>query len=248
MIQATLERTIQSDLATGQTPFVRLQEIEKVYESAAGPFRALKGVTAEVQHGEYVGIIGKSGAGKSTLLNMLTGVDDLTRGDVIVGDTHVHALNETERAFWRGRTIGVIYQSFELLPTLSLIDNVLLPMDFCGLYKGKESVERAEALLDQVGLIDHAQKPPTRISGGQKQRVAIARALANDPSLIVADEPTGNLDSVTAAGIFTLFDELVEQGKTIVIVSHDHGLAERVDRVLHLADGQLVGERPGGRQ
>ncbi len=228
-------------------PFVWLQEIEKVYENAAGSFHALKGVSAEVRHGEYVGIIGKSGAGKSTLLNMLTGVDDLTRGDVIVGDTHVHALNETERAFWRGRTIGVIYQSFELLPTLSLIDNVLLPMDFCGLYQGKRSAARAKALLEQVGLADHAQKPPTRISGGQKQRVAIARALANDPPLIVADEPTGNLDSVTAAGIFALFDELVEQGKTIIMVSHDHSLAQRVDRVLHLTDGRLVGEVPGGR-
>ena len=248
MAQATLERTIQSEIATGKIPFIRLQEIEKVYESAAGSLRALKDVTAGVHRGEYVGIIGKSGAGKSTLLNMLTGVDDLTRGDVLVGDTHVHALNETERAFWRGRNIGVIYQSFELLPTLSLVDNVLLPMDFCGLYQGKESVARAEALLDQVGLIDHAQKPPTRISGGQKQRVAIARALANDPPLIVADEPTGNLDSVTAAGIFALFDELVDQGKTIVIVSHDRSLAERVDRVLHLADGRLVGQEQGGRR
>jgi len=200
-----------------------------------------------VRHGEYVGIIGKSGAGKSTLLNMLTGVDDLTRGDVRVGDTHVHALSESERAFWRGRTIGIIYQSFELLPTLSLIDNVLLPMDFCGLYQGKKSVARAMALLDRVGLADHAQKPPTRISGGQKQRVAIARALANDPPLIVADEPTGNLDSVTAAGIFALFDALVAQGKTIVMVSHDPSLARRVDRVLHLADGRLVGEERGGR-
>ena len=246
MAPATLEGTKRPDVKVAALPFVRLQEIEKVYESAAGPFRALKGVTADVRRGEYVGIIGKSGAGKSTLLNMLTGVDDLTRGDVMVGDTHVHALNETERAFWRGRTIGVIYQSFELLPTLSLIDNVLLPMDFCRLYQGRESVERAQALLDQVGLAEHAQKPPTRISGGQKQRVAIARALANDPPLIVADEPTGNLDSVTAAGIFALFEALVEQGKTIVMVSHDRTLAERVDRVLHLVDGRLVGEEPGG--
>jgi putative ABC transport system ATP-binding protein len=219
----------------------------KTYESAAGPFNALKGIDLRIQPGEYVGIIGKSGAGKSTLLNMLTGVDDLTSGEVWIGDTAVHALNETERALWRGRNVGVIYQSFELLPTLSLIDNVLLPMDFCGLYDGQKSVERAEHLLERVGLAEHRHKPPTRISGGQKQRVAIARALANDPPIIVADEPTGNLDSVTAAGIFELFDDLIDHGKTIIMVSHDRALAERVTRVVEIADGQLVAEHPGGR-
>ncbi len=248
MERSALTETVALERDEASQAFVQLQNIEKVYESAAGPFRALKGITMDIRHGEYVGIIGKSGAGKSTLLNMLTGVDDLTRGDVVVGETRVHALSETKRAVWRGHTIGVIYQSFELLPTLSLIDNVLLPMDFCGLYRGAASVERATSLLDQVGLADHVYKPPTRISGGQKQRVAIARALANDPPLIVADEPTGNLDSVTAEGIFALFDELVDQDKTIVVVSHDRTLAQRVDRVLHLADGQLVGQEPGGRR
>ncbi len=226
---------------------IQAREIVKVYESAAGPFKALQGISMTIHPGEYVGIIGKSGAGKSTLLNMLTGIDDLTSGEVWIGETAVHALNETERALWRGRNVGVIYQSFELLPTLSLIDNVLLPMDFCGLYEGQESVERAEHLLKQVELVEHRHKPPTRISGGQKQRVAIARALANDPPIIVADEPTGNLDSVTAAGIFELFDALIDRGKTIVMVSHDRALARRVTRVLELADGQLVAEHPGGR-
>ncbi|MGC9357259.1 MAG: ABC transporter ATP-binding protein [Anaerolineae bacterium] len=229
-------------------PLIQLREVEKVYESAAGPFAALKGLTVDIRPGEYVGIIGKSGAGKSTLLNMLTGVDDLTRGKVIVNGTDVHALNETERALWRGLNIGVIYQSFELLPTLSLIDNVLLPMDFCGLYRGQASIERAKALLEQVGLVDHMYKPPTRISGGQKQRVAIARALANDPPIIAADEPTGNLDSVTAEGIFVLFDDLVREGKTLVMVSHDRSLAQRVTRVLHITDGLLTHEEEGGRQ
>ncbi|MGC9357011.1 MAG: ABC transporter ATP-binding protein [Anaerolineae bacterium] len=228
--------------------FIQLRDVVKVYESAAGPFTALKGITVDIRLGEYVGIIGKSGAGKSTLLNMLTGVDHLTGGEVIVNGTDVHALNETERALWRGRNIGVIYQSFELLPTLSLIDNVLLPMDFCGLYQGQASIDRAKALLDQVGLAGHMYKPPTRISGGQKQRVAIARALANDPPIIAADEPTGNLDSVTADGIFALFDELIEQGKTLIMVSHDRSLAHRVTRVLHITDGLLTHEEEGGRQ
>ncbi|MFP4345302.1 MAG: ABC transporter ATP-binding protein [Anaerolineales bacterium] len=242
----------QVETKTAEAPpasaLIRLRDVVKVYESAAGPFEALKGITADVQRGEFVGIIGKSGAGKSTLLNMITGVDDLSGGEVWVGETPVHALPETERALWRGRNIGVIYQSFELLPTLSLVDNVLLPIDFCGLYDGAASRERARHLLEQVGLGDHMYKPPTRISGGQKQRVAIARALANDPPIIVADEPTGNLDSVTADGIFELFDALLARGKTIVMVSHDRSLAERVTRVLPITDGRLVGHEEGGRQ
>jgi putative ABC transport system ATP-binding protein len=171
---------------------------------------------------------------------MLTGVDILTSGEVWVGDTAVHMLNENDIALWRGKNIGVVYQSFELLPSISLLDNVLLPMDFCGLYKPRQSVERATHLLRQVGLEAHIHKPPTRISGGQQQRVAIARALANDPPIIVADEPTGNLDSATAEEILELFERLVEQGKTIVMVTHDHSLAERFTRVLHIADGQML--------
>ena len=170
---------------------------------------------------------------------MLTGVDDLTAGSIHVDGISVHDLDEDERALWRGRNIGVVYQTFELLPALSLLDNVLLPMDFCGLYKGKESIDRGRALLAQVGLEDHIHKPPTRISGGQKQRVAIARALANDPPIIVADEPTGNLDSVTAEEIFALFEDLVKQGKTLIMVTHDKSLASRMSRALHIADGEL---------
>ncbi len=236
------------DPAPDKTAFVRLREVVKAYSSAAGPFEALKGITADIYAGEFVGIIGKSGAGKSTLLNMITGVDNVTGGEIWVGETPIHRLDEEQRPLWRGRTVGVIYQSFELMPTLSLLENVLLPIDFCGSYRGAESVERAAELLEIVGLADHMHKPPTRISGGQKQRVAIARALANDPPLIVADEPTGNLDSATAEGIFTLFNALLEQGKTIVMVSHDRSLSERVSRVLHIADGQIVDETPGGLQ
>jgi putative ABC transport system ATP-binding protein len=162
---------------------------------------------------------------------------------VIVDGTSVHRLNENQMALWRGLNVGVVYQSFELLPMLSLIDNVMLPMDFCGLYKPRKSQERARQLLTRVGLEEHMRKPPTKISGGQQQRVAIARALANDPPIIVADEPTGNLDSSTAEGIFQLFELLVQQGKTIVMVTHDQSLAERFSRVLRIADGEIVDER-----
>jgi putative ABC transport system ATP-binding protein len=229
-------------LELSEEPLVKLRDVVKTYPTAAGDFLALKRITVDFHPGEFVGIIGKSGAGKSTLVNMVTGVDHLTSGEVWVGDTPVHALDENEMALWRGRNIGVIYQSFELLPTLSLLDNVMLPMDFCGLYQGRQSLERAEALLTQVGLAEHVHKPPTRVSGGQQQRVAIARALANDPPIIIADEPTGNLDTATAEDIFRLFENLVVQGKTVILVTHDNSLATRVTRVLRIADGEIVGE------
>jgi putative ABC transport system ATP-binding protein len=225
-----------------EEPLVKLREVVKTYPTATGDFLALKEITADFHPGEFVAIIGKSGAGKSTLVNMMTGVDHLTSGEVWVGDTPVHELDENEMALWRGRNVGVVYQSFELLPTLSLLDNVMLPMDFCGLYQGRQSLKRAEALLTQVGLAEHMHKPPTRVSGGQQQRVAIARALANDPPIIVADEPTGNLDTATAEDVFRLFENLVVQGKTVILVTHDNSLATRVTRVLRIADGEIVGE------
>ncbi|HOU14672.1 MAG TPA: ABC transporter ATP-binding protein [Anaerolineae bacterium] len=225
-------------------PLFRLRDVTKVYASGGAPFTALKGITVDFGRGEFVGIVGKSGAGKSTLVNVITGVDHLTSGEIWVGDTALHALDENQMALWRGHNIGVIYQTFELLPQLSLLDNVLLPMDFCGLYKPRESAARAKQLLALVGLKEHMYKPPTRISGGQQQRVAIARALANDPPIIVADEPTGNLDSATAEAIFELFEGLVANGKTIVMVTHDASLATRFSRVLQIVDGELgVGSR-----
>ena len=231
----------QPDRTTGDdTPLVRLQDIVKTYRTKAGDFDALRGITLSVERGQFVGIAGKSGAGKSTLVNMIAGIDRLTSGQVWVESVPVHALNEGQIAPWRGRNVGIVYQSFELIPTLSLLDNVLLPMDFCDLYHPRESRERAFSLLDQVGLADHVDKPPTKISGGQQQRVAIARALANDPPLLVADEPTGNLDSATAEEIFKLFETLVAQGKTIVMVTHDKSLAQRTSRTIWLADGQIV--------
>jgi putative ABC transport system ATP-binding protein len=224
-------------------PFIQLHNAVKTYKTAVGDLVALKNINAKFERGEFVGIIGKSGAGKSTLVNMITGVDRLTSGEVIVDGISVHRLNENQMALWRGLNIGVVYQSFELLPMLSLIDNVMLPMDFCGLYKPRKSQERARQLLIQVGLEEHMRKPPTKISGGQQQRVAIARALANDPPIVVADEPTGNLDSSTAEGIFQLFELLVQQGKTIVMVTHDQSLAKQFSRVLRIADGEIVDER-----
>ncbi len=224
-------------------PLVRLQKVVKRYRTGAGTLTALNGVTADFYRGEFVAVVGKSGAGKSTLVNMITGVDTLTSGEIWVGETPVHVLDEGRMALWRGRTIGVIYQTFELLPQLSLLDNVLLPVDFCGMYRARESVPRALDLLARVGLEDHVYKTPARISGGQRQRVAIARALANDPDVIVADEPTGSLDSATAEGIFELFQALVAQGKTIVMVTHDHSLAARTTLALELVDGVLRDSR-----
>jgi len=225
-------------------PLIRLRNLEKSYKTAAGDFRALKGINLDVYPGEFVGIVGKSGAGKTTLVNMITGVDHMTKGEVWVNDTPIHKLNENQLALWRGRTLGIIYQSFYLMPTLSLLDNVMLPPDFSGTFHSRKSPERAISLLRQVELEDHAYKPPSAISGGQQQRVAIARALANDPPIIVADEPTGRLDSSTAETIFQIFLQLVEQGKTILMVTHDRSLGKRVSRTLNIVDGEIANEIP----
>jgi len=228
-------------------PIVELRDVIKIYSTEAGEFPALRGVSLSVNTGEFLGIVGKSGAGKSTLLNMINGVDRLTSGDVFVrssaDEVAVHRLTESDLALWRGRTMGVVYQSFQLLPMLTLIENIVLPMDLCGLYQPRESRERALELLELVELEDQAKKLPSQISGGQQQRVAIARALANDPPILVADEPTGSLDSITADHIFEVFEHLVtEQGKTIIMVTHDTSLAPRFSRHLTLADGEIVSD------
>jgi putative ABC transport system ATP-binding protein len=221
------------------SPLIHLQGVIKVYHAVTGDFEALRGIDLDVYPGEFVGIIGKSGAGKTTLVNMITAVDHPTRGEVVVNGTEIHHLDENRLALWRGRNLGVIYQSFQLMPTLSLVDNIVLPMDFCGQFHPRKSLTRAMDLLRQVGLEDHARKRPSAISGGQQQRVAIARALANDPPILVADEPTGRLDSVTAESIFQIFNLLVQQGKTIVMVTHDQTLASRMTRVITIADGRI---------
>jgi putative ABC transport system ATP-binding protein len=231
-------------LAAGEAePLIRMRGVTKIYRTAAGETPALKAVDLDVFPGEFVGLIGKSGAGKTTLVNMLAGIDRLTAGEVWVSGAPVYRMGEDQLASWRGRTLGIIYQSFHLLPTLSLLDNILLPMDLCGLYRPRRSAARALQLLREVELEGHAHKLPSQLSGGQQQRVAIARALANDPAILVADEPTGRLDSTTAETIFQIFLRLVGQGKTILMVTHDQSLAQRVSRVVRLVDGEIV---PGG--
>lgn len=229
---------------TSTQPLIEMRGVVKVYSTAAGDFTALKGIDLQVGAGEFVGIVGKSGAGKSTLLNMITGVDDATRGEVIVhanaNSVSVHELGEDELALWRGRTLGVVFQSFQLLPMLTLVENIMLPIDLCGSFHPRISRQRALELLRLVEIEEHADKFPALISGGQQQRVAIARALANDPPILIADEPTGSLDSVTAEHIFEVFEHLVtEQGKTIVMVTHDESLAARFTRTMRIADGEL---------
>jgi putative ABC transport system ATP-binding protein len=221
---------------------IELRNVVKTYQSAAGAFTALKGIDLQIEPGEFVAVIGKSGSGKSTLINMITGIDRPSSGEVLVAGAAVHTLSEGQMAVWRGRSIGVVFQFFQLLPTLTLAENVMLPMDFCGMYTPRERSERALALLQQMEMADHAHKLPSAISGGQQQRVAIARALANDPPILVADEPTGNLDSQTAESVFRMFERLVDQGKTILMVTHDQDLAKRVTRTVIIADGEVIDE------
>ncbi len=224
-------------------PLIELRGVVKTYSTAAGDFTALKSIDLQIGMGEFLGVVGKSGAGKSTLLNMIAGVDHLTQGEVIVNNgesVSVHGLNEDRIALWRGQTLGVVFQSFQLLPMLTLVENITLPMDLCGNFSPKQSRQRALELLRLVEIEEHADKLPAFISGGQQQRVAIARALANDPPILIADEPTGSLDSVTAEHIFEVFEHLVsEQKKTIVMVTHDESLSTRFSRTLRIVDGTL---------
>lgn len=221
-------------------PVVSVQGVEKIYRSAGGDFPALKGVDLRVDPGEFVAIMGKSGSGKSTLINMITGIDRPTSGEVWVAGTPVHTLNEEQIALWRGRTIGVVFQFFQLLPTLTAVENVLLAMDYGGRYPRRERPDRALALLERVGMVARAHDLPAALSGGELQRVAIARALANDPPILAADEPTGNLDSATAERVLRLFEALVEEGTTVLMVTHDQDLAARARRIVLLADGEVV--------
>jgi putative ABC transport system ATP-binding protein len=224
------------------TTLVELRGVVKEYSTAAGPFPALKGIELRVNAGQFVGVVGRSGSGKTTLVNMIAGLDRPTRGEVYVGGVAVHRLGENDLAVWRGDNVGIVFQFFQLLPNLSILDNVLLPMDFAGRFGVREQRERALQLLAMVEVADHAGKLPSAISGGQQQRVAIARALANDPRLILADEPTGNLDSKTADSIFDLFGKLASEGKTVLLISHDPDLAHRVDRTISVSDGTIVGD------
>lgn len=222
---------------------IEMRGIVKRFSNAAGEFTVLKGIDLMIDRGEFVSIVGKSGSGKSTLLNMITGIDHPSEGQVIVNHNDIYTgVSESARSKWRGKNLGIVFQFFQLLPMLTLLDNIMLPMDFCQTYPLKERKSRALELLRLVEMEDHAYKLPAAISGGQQQRVAIARALANDPPILIADEPTGNLDSRTAEAVFQLFSSLIDQGKTIVMVTHDIAIARRVSRTLLIADGEVVNE------
>ncbi len=231
---------------SGGQNLITLSKVSKKYRNDAGEHAVLSAIDLLVDKGEYLAVLGKSGSGKSTLINMITGIDRPTSGDVYVSGVAVHSLNESQAAIWRGHNVGIVFQFFQLLPTLTIAENIMLPMDFCNTFQGKRK-ERARLLLDKVDLVKHADKFPAALSGGERQRVAIARALVNDPPLIVADEPTGNLDSRTSESVYAIFDDLVAEGKTLVVVSHDQNIPKRASRTITIADGKIAdGQKKAG--
>ena len=236
------ERAYPKLAPVNEHSLVEMRGIVKTFSNAAGEFTALRGIDLSVKKGEFVALIGKSGSGKSTLLNMLTGIDHPTTGKVIVGGVDVYAMSESKRSLWRGRNLGIVFQFFQLLPMLNLLENVMLPMDYVGMYEIDERPKKAMALLRMVGLEEHAQKLPRAVSTGQQQSAAIARALSTNAPIIVADEPTGNLDSRSANHIIDLFTELSTRGKTIIMVTHDSSMTKRTSRTVVISDGVLVNE------
>jgi len=222
---------------------ISLQNISKTFQTPAGSFAALKNINLQINQGEFVGVIGKSGSGKSTLLNMIGGIDRPSSGEIKVGATAVQTLKENQLALWRGRTVGFVFQFFQLLPTLTAAENVMLPMDFCKTFPVRERRQRSLRLLDRFGVAHQADKLPATLSGGEQQRVAIARALANEPAVVLADEPTGNLDSVTANSVFDLFREMATAGTTVVIATHEVDIALVIDRAVEIVDGSLTTEK-----
>jgi putative ABC transport system ATP-binding protein len=230
----------KSKIVNGEAMLIQLKQLVKEYDSLAGKVTALKGIDLAVSRGEFVVVVGKSGAGKTTLVNMIAGLTRHTAGEIWVNGIPVHQLSLEQAAKWRGQNVGVVFQSFELLPTLTVLQNVTLPMDFAGRFVEQDRRERALGLLAQVDIAQHAGKRPAAVSGGQQQRVAIARALANDPPLIIADEPTGSLDSNTTTAVLDLFAQLVADGKTVLMVTHDKDIQKRATRVVELVDGRLM--------
>jgi putative ABC transport system ATP-binding protein len=227
-------------MAMNGVPVVDVRAVTKTYPTPAGEFPALRGVDLQVAAGQFLAVVGRSGSGKTTLLNLLAGIDRPTDGEVRIAGTAVHDLREARLSAWRGRTVGLVFQFFQLLPTLTVAENVMLPMDFCGTVSARRRRPVALDLLDRVGIAEQADKLPAALSGGQQQRAAIARALANDPPVVLADEPTGNLDSATAAAVLDLFAGLARTGKAVVMVTHERDLSGYADRQLTLADGLVV--------
>ncbi len=225
------------------TQQIELQQVSKGYPLAAGHYHALQEINLQIAAGEFVAIVGKSGSGKSTLLNMLTGIDHPSRGQVRINSIDIHEMNESTLATWRGKNIGIVFQFFQLIPTLTILENIILAMDLVGGIAKGEREQRARALLTQVGITAHADKLPAALSGGEQQRAAIARALANDPAILVADEPTGNLDSQTSVLIQQLFAQLVATGKTVLVVTHEQVSTSHYHRVITLKDGRIVADQ-----
>ena len=225
----------------GLQPLIDLRGVVKTYNSLAGSVTALQGINLQVYPGEFLIVTGKSGSGKTTLANIVTGLDRATSGEIWVNGTPLHRLSVEKVAKLRSKTMGVVFQSFELLPTLTVLQNVMLPMDFARRYSLREQRQRAMLLLEEVDIVEHARKYPTALSGGQQQRLAIARAMANDPAILVADEPTGSLDSGTATAVVDLFVNLVRQGRTILLVTHDKDVAKQGSRIITLSDGEVIG-------
>lgn len=219
---------------------IQLRKVNKDYPSAHGPFSALKDVHLDIRRGECVAVVGKSGSGKTTLINLLTGIDTPSAGTLHVDGRGIHQLSQEALAHWRGRSIGIVFQFFQLLPTLSIAENVALPMDFCRTYPAGQRRKRAVGLLDRLGIADQADKLPTDLSGGQQQRAAIARALANDPPIVVADEPTGNLDSKTSDDVMSFLASLAADGKTVLTVTHERDLSRFFTRTITLCDGRVA--------
>ncbi|MEX2425130.1 MAG: ABC transporter ATP-binding protein [Thermomicrobiaceae bacterium] len=234
---------IPDDQETVVEDFIRIEQVDKEYVSGQRTIRALRGISLTISRGEWVTLLGPSGCGKSTLLNLLSGIDRPTRGRVVINGTEISSRSEEQLSAWRGRNIGIIFQFFQLMPTLTALENVVLPMDLAGLGRDRS---RARLLLERVGLGELGSNLPSELSGGEQQRVAIARALANDPPLILGDEPTGNLDSETGQHVLELFQELWQQGKTIIMVTHDRSNAGYGSRTIDLRDGKVVRDVPAG--
>jgi putative ABC transport system ATP-binding protein len=236
------DQKTNSGQLTGDGPLITLRKVSKSYATPAGLYPALRDIDLEIDAGEFVALVGKSGSGKSTLLNLIGGIDRPSQGEVIVAARLVHQVPENSLARWRGKTVGVVFQFFQLLPTLTIAENVMLPMDFCNVRSPRQRRGHALELLELVGIRDQADKLPSALSGGQQQRAAIARALANDPPIIIADEPTGNLDSVTARAVLDLFQKLVDLGSTVVIATHERDISG-IYRTIELVDGAIASKR-----